>query len=80
MWGTDRLLDFGMPPVRSMQGTDVDFQQKLILRLQHLCQLEALLKAVLCHAPASLSLPTTAGTIMPFAELCLVCPLLLYIT
>ena len=57
-----------------MQGKDVDFQQKLILRLQHLCQLETLLKAALCHAPARLSLPTSMGNIMPFADICSVCP------
>ena len=59
-----------------MQSKDVDFRQKLILRLQHLCQLEALLKAALHHAPASLALPTSAGTTLPFVDHCLVCALL----
>ena len=42
--------------------------QKLVLRLQHLCQLEALLDAVLAQAPASLAIPTADGIITPFAD------------
>ena len=47
---------------------DADTVQKLVLRLQHLCQLEALLDAVLAQAPASLALPTADGIITPIAD------------
>lgn len=47
---------------------DADTVQKLVLRLQHLCQLEALLAALLAQAPASLAIPTADGIITPFAD------------
>jgi hypothetical protein len=43
-------------------------RQKLLLRIQHLCQLEELLKLSLCYAPATLALPTCQGAVMPFLE------------
>ena len=58
---------------------DADTVQKLVLRLQHLCQVEALLDAVLAQAPASLAIPTADGIITPFADpqKTKVCPILL---
>ena len=42
--------------------------QKLVLRLQQLCQLEALLDEALAHAPHSFAIPTTSGILTPFAN------------
>jgi hypothetical protein len=47
---------------------DVELRQKLVLRLQQLSQLEALLDLSLSHAPCSLAIPTSAGTILPFQD------------
>ena len=43
-------------------------RQKLLLRIQHLCQLEELLKLALSYAPANLALPTCQGPVLPFLE------------
>ena len=47
---------------------DPDTLQKLVLRLQQLCQLEALLDEALAHAPPSFTIPTANGVLTPFAD------------
>lgn len=47
---------------------DPDTLQKLVLRLQQLCQLEALLDEALAHAPPSFIIPTADGLLTPFAD------------
>ena len=45
------------------RAEDPDLEQKLVLRLQQLCQLEALLNRALNYAPPTLELPTCQGTL-----------------
>ena len=54
-----------------LSSTDVDDEdmcQKLILRVQHLIQLEELLRLTLSYAPASVALPMCQGAITPFVQ------------
>lgn len=52
----------------SMDVDDEDMRQKLILRIQHLIQLEELLKLALSYAPASMALPICQGAMTPISQ------------